>query len=191
MATTSIGPMIVSQLLNSYIAMNQSGSYSTSAAALIGQQIGEATPAHAQYVPISNDDVRTVRDTSRKAMLAYRSALQGSLKPLLLNKQSEIGTYSDYIQTQNQSDLTSLTIMSQNYLTAASNTLDIAVPADAVTIQVGIVNAMREFSATLDMMVQEANDPIGAAAALKMYSQAHADMISSFNQLATYISTKQ
>ena len=191
MATTSLGPKIMDQVLTSYETLVNSGQYSTTTSAIVGAQIGATTPSHAQFIPVSNTDVKTTNDTSKKGMLVYRSALQKALKPLMANTQSEIGLFSQYINTQDETSLTALSNASQNYLLAASNTLAVVAPIDAINIHTGIINAMREFSAAIDTMIREAHDPIGSVAALKMYSQAHSDMITSFNNLATYVATKQ
>lgn len=190
-ATTSLGPQIMNQILVSYETLKQSGQFSSTTASIMGDQISASTPSHAQYTPITRADIRTSPDTSKKAMLAYRAQLQKALKPLLANSQSEIGLFSQYESTENTAYLTELSAESQNYILAASNTKVVVAPQDAQDIHIGIINAMNEFSATLDTMTQEANDPIGSAAALKMFSQAHSDMVTSFGALATYINTKQ
>jgi len=64
------------------------------------------------------------------------------------------------------------------------------VPSDAVAVQVGMLNAMEEFSATLDQMATHAQDPFASAALLENYNAAENDVISAFNDLATYSKSK-
>jgi hypothetical protein len=124
-------------------------------------------------------------------MLAYRASLQTSLKPLLANTTPEIDLLTQYVQTNDPTYLTQLRQVADNYKLAATASAQITVPADAVTVQVGILNAMQEFAATLDQMAASANDPFTEATLINTYMQAQSDMFTSFNDLYGYYKSKQ
>ncbi|MDB5187890.1 MAG: hypothetical protein JWO50_410 [Candidatus Kaiserbacteria bacterium] len=189
-STTPVGVQVMNQLIASYSALIQSGSYSTSTAQSVAANLGSSLKPTVTYQIAQYSNIKTDTDTSYARMLVYRSALQAALKPLLANTQSEVGLFSLYTQTQDPTYLQQLKDASANYSLAASNTITITVPTDATSEHVGIVNAMREFAATLNLMIAQAQDPIGSAAALQVYTQAQNDVVSSFDAIGQYIARK-
>jgi hypothetical protein len=189
-STTPVGEQVMNQLVASYSALKNSGAYSSSTAVAIATNIGNTIQPSVTYKSATYTDIHTSNDTSYTKMLAYRTALQTALKPLLANTQSEVGLFSLYTQTQDSTYLQQLKDAADNYSLAASNTLAIAVPSDAATEDIGIINAMREFAATLHLMIAQAQDPIGSAATLRAYTQAQNDMVASFDAIGQYIARK-
>lgn len=182
---------VAAALANEYATMEADGTYSTSSAAAVSEQLGENLKADITYKTYSASDIKTDPDTSYAGMLAYRAALQTSLAPLLKNTTPELNILTSYVETNDPKYLTELEQAADNYKLAASESAAIVVPADATNVQVGILNAMNEFGATLDQMVASADDPFAEATLLNTYMQAQSDMFSSFNNLYTYYKSKQ
>lgn len=186
----SIGAVFVNQLEGAYVAMQQNGTYSTSTAIQAAQSLAPYLAASVPYHMFVSSDVQTTADTSYARMLKYRSDLQVSLAPLLKNTEPEYELFGEYVDTKDASYLTEMRAAAANYRAAASSTALLVVPEDALSFQVGILNAMEEFAATLDAMTSHADDPFASTALLRGYDKAENDMLTSFNSLATYFRTK-
>lgn len=190
-APSAISNSVVSALALEYTTLKSNGSYSTTTAQQVARSIGETIKANVSFSSYSAGDIKTVPDTSYAAMLAYRSHLQVSLKPLMRNTASEIDLLTKYEQTKDPTALSQLKQALANYRLAASSTAQIVVPADAVSVQLGILNAMQEFSATLDQMITSADDALTEATLINTFLDAQQHMTSSFNDLYTYYKSKQ
>jgi hypothetical protein len=185
---------VADALANQYASMQASGTYSTSSAAAVSEQLGENIKADVAYKTYTASDIDIDKggsDTSYARMLTYRAALQTSLAPLLKNTTPELGILTSYVQTNDPKYLTELEQAADNYKLAASETASVVAPADAANVQAGILNAMNEFGATLSQMAASANDPFAEATLLNTYMQAQNDMFSSFNDLYAYYKSKQ
>ncbi len=188
---SEIGPAVTDELTGAYAQMQQAGTYTASQGDEAAQQLLPLMQAQVSYPTYTAGEITTSPDTSYAGMLAYRSALQVSLKPLLQNTEPEYEIFAYYVETKDPSYLTKLENVAQNYKDAANATAQVTVPADAVPYQIGILNAMQEFGATLDAMATHADDPFASAALLNTYDQAESDMLTSFNALLTYEKSKQ
>jgi hypothetical protein len=188
---SAIGDSVASALASEYATMQADGTYSTSSAAAAAQQLGASIKADVAYKAYSAQDIPTDPDISYARMLTYRAALQVSFQPLLKNKTPELDMLTSYEQSNDPTYLTELQQAADNYKLAAAETAAVVVPDDAVNVQVGILNAMQEFGATLDQMAASAKDPFAEAALLNTYMQAQSDMFNSFNDLYTYYKSKQ
>jgi hypothetical protein len=194
LAASVITNNIADALANEYAMMQSNGTYSTSTATAMSEQLGEKLKASVIYKTYTTSDIKADprgSNTSYARMLSYRAALQGSLAPLLKNKSSELDMLTSYVQSNDPKYLTALTQAADNYKLAANESALIVVPSDAIGVQAGILNAMNEFGATLDQMVTSANDPFAEATLLNTYMQAQSDMFGSFNDLYTYYKSKQ
>lgn len=187
---TQVSNDAIGELAGEYTGLQQSGQYSSTTAANIATTIGIGLAAPISYTPIDASQVETSPDTSYTAMMAYRTALQTSLKPLLNNTQPEYAIFAMYVQTKDPTYLTQLETAADNYRAAASSTMLIAVPADAVQVQLGLVNSMNEFAATLDALSSHADDPIASSVLLENYNTAENDVLTAFQNLVTYEQSK-
>ncbi len=188
---SQIGDNVASALASDYALLQAGGTYSTTTAAQTAEALGENLKASVSYKTYSATDIPTSSDTSYAAMLGYRASLQTALKPLLANTTPEIDMLTSYVQTNDPTYLTQLRQAADNYSLAAAASAQIVVPADAVTVQLGILNAMQEFAATLNQMATSANDPFTEATLINTYMQAQSDMFTSFNDLYGYYKSKQ
>jgi len=189
-ALSSLGSTVIQQLEGAYAQLLAAGEYSSTTAVQAGRSLAPYISANVQYPAFTSADIKTDSDTSYKRMLQYRSDLQTSLAPLLQNTQPEYEIFAYYVQTKDAGYLTKLEAAAENYRAAASSTATVLVPKDAVGVQVGMLNAMEEFAATLDAMSAHASDPFASAALLENYNQAENDMVSAFNALANYAKSK-
>ena len=123
-------------------------------------------------------------------MMQYRADLQVSLKPLLNNTQPEYELFGLYVQTKQQTYLDQLEAAAANYRAAASSTALLVVPADAVSVQLQLLNSMQEFAADLDALVSHASDPIASTVLLENYNQGESDVLGAFQALVTYEKSK-
>ena len=178
------------EVVGAYAGLQQEGIYSSTTAANIATSIGSGLQAPVSYTPISASDVKTSPDTSYSAMMQYRASLQTSLKPLLSNTEPEYEIFGMYVETGQETYLEQLREAAANYVLAASSTAALTVPADAVQVQVGLVNSMNEFAATLDQLADQANDPISSTVLLENYNQAENDVLTAFQALVTYEQSK-
>ncbi len=181
---------VADALAADYTLLQSSGTFSSTTADQAAQALGQNLKAHVTYKTYAITDIPTSPDTAYSGMLAYRAKLQISLAPLLKNKTAEIDMLTGYEQTKDPAYLTQLQQAADNYKLAAAATAQISVPADAATVQVGILNAMQEFAATLDQMSAHASDPLAEATLINTYMQAQGDMFSSFNNLYAYYKSK-
>ncbi len=191
LAPSQITGSVADTLAADYATMQANGTYSTTSAAQVAQELGATLKADVAYKTYAASDIKTSSDTSYAGMLAYRAALQISLAPLLKNTGSELDMLTSYIQTNDPADLTKLEQAADNYKLAATETAQVTVPADAVSVQIGILDAMQEFGGTLDQMAASASDPFVEATLVNTYMQAQSDMFSSFNNLYGYYKSKQ
>lgn len=191
LAPQVIGDNIASALALEYSTLKSSGTYSTSTAEQVARSMGATIKADVPFEAYVASDIKTVPDTSQAAMLAYRAQLQVALKPLMRNTASEVDLLTKYEETKDPSYLSELKQASANYKLAASSSAQIAVPADAVTVQLGILNAMQEFSATIDQMIASSDDALTEATLINTFLDSQQHMTSSFNDLYTYWKSKQ
>lgn len=188
---SQLGTNAIGQLVVDYAALTQTTPYTSELGAQIAASVAPTLQVRVAHTTYDAKTLSTDPDTSYKRMLAYRTALQASLKPMMKNEKGELDMYNTYIQTHDASYLTQLKTAAQNYRDAAVGTAKVVVPADAVSYQIGILNAMQEFAATLDVMADNADDPLTSVALLGSYNQAEANMTNSFAALNTYYTQKQ
>ena len=180
----------IGEVVGAYAGLQDQGDYSTSTGAELAGSIGMGLQTPVTYTPIDASQVKTSPDTSYNAMMQYRAALQTSLKPLLQNTQPEYEIFGMYVETKQQTYLTQLRAAAANYFVAASSTAALTVPADAVQVQIGLVNSMNEFAATLDQLADHASDPIASTVLLENYNTAENDVLNAFQALVTYEQSK-
>ena len=178
------------EVVGAYTGLQEEGQYSTSTGAAIAGSIGMGLQAPVSYTPIDASEIQTSPDISYQAMMAYRAALQTSLKPLLNNTAPEYEIFGLYVETKDATYLTQLHTAAANYRAAASSTAQVVVPADAVSVELGLVNSMDEFAATLDTLADNASDPIGSSVLLENYNGAENDVLTAFQALVTYEQSK-
>jgi hypothetical protein len=180
----------IGELVGAYNNLQAEGAYSTSTGVQVGGAIGQNLEAPVSYNAFTSADVKTNTDTSYKGMMQYRSDLQTSLKPLLLNTEPEYEIFGLYVETKQQTYLDQLHAAANNYRLAASSTAALTVPADAVNVQLGLLNSMEEFAATLDALAEHAQDPISSTVLLENYNQSESDVLNAFQALVTYEKNK-
>ena len=188
---SQIGDNVAATLASDYTLLQANGTYSTTTAAQTAEALGKNLKASVSYKMYAATDIKTDSNTSYARMLSYRTDLQTSLAPLLKSTTPELDMLTKYVQTNDQTYLTQLRQAADTYKLAAAASAQVVVPADAVPVQLGILNAMQEFAATLDQMAANANDPFTEATLINTYMQAQSDMFSSFNNLYGYYKSKQ
>lgn len=187
---SAVSSNALGEVVGAYAGLQQQGTYSSSSAASIAGSIGMGLSAPVSYTPIDASAIKTSSDTSYAAMIRYRTALQGSLKPLLKNTQPEYEIFGMYVETKQQTYLDQLRAAAENYILAASSSAALTVPTDAVQVQLGLVNSMNEFAATLDQLASHASDPIASSVLLENYNRAESDVLGAFQSLVTYEQSK-
>lgn len=178
------------EVVGAYTGLQQEGTYSSTTGAEVAGTIGAGLQTPVTYQLIGASAIKTTQDTSYQSMLNYRGALQVSLKPLLSNTTAEYELFGLYVQTKDQQYLDDLHAAAVNYRLAASSTVLVTTPQDAVQVELGLVNSMNEFAATLDQLADHASDPIASSVLLENYNQAENDVLSAFQALVTYEQSK-
>jgi hypothetical protein len=188
---SQIGDRTIARLTSYYTFLEESGSYTPEIAAQVAASIAPMVAAHVPYTMYDPQTIPTDPGTSYKRMIEYRTDLQKSFAPLKKNKEYELDLYNNYMQTHDTRYLTQLKTAAQNYRDAAVQTAQVIVPTDAVSIHVGVLNAMQEFAATLTFIVDNIQDPVTSLALLASYNKAENDMTVSFAALDAYYASKR
>ena len=142
------------------------------------------------YKKYASSDIQTATDSSKDRVLAYRADLRVAFEPLLNNKDMELDLYAQYIDTKDAKYLAALRGTIANYRLAIANTEKVVAPIDAASYQAAILTALNQFSATLQAMADNADDPFASAALLNSYSGAQDNMLASFNAIGVYAAHK-
>ncbi len=183
---SQVGTDAFGQLIGTYVALKQSGAYTSAQGDRIASNVADALQADVAYAPYAESDITTDPDTSFARMLRYRSDLRVALAPLLDNSRNELEIFGHYIETRDPNDLAQLKTVAGRYRKAAENTVRVTTPRDAVSYHLSIVNALLQFGTTLDAMIQNANDSMATLALLRAYNTAEENVFVSFNSLASY-----
>ena len=189
--TTPVGTSVIDDLVANYMSLQQQGLYTREVGEATAKKMAADLQAPLSYRQYSQGDIQTTADTSYARMIAYRNDLQISLAPLMKNTEPEYEIFAYYVSTKDKKNLEKLQLAAQNYRAAARATLGVVTPKDAIAHQLGILNAMEEFSAALDALVVSADDPFASVVVLRSYNQAEADVLTSFASLAKYYREKQ
>jgi len=177
---------VFGQLLGTYAALKSAGTYTAEKGASIASSIAEATVAPVSYTALTSSDIKTDVDISSARTLTYRSNVQTALAPLLLNSESELGIFNDYVQTHDKHTLAVLGEVTGRYHKTVSLLSALSVPQDALDYHLGITNSLLQFATTLDAMIKNADDPMATLALLRTYNTAEQEVYASFNALASY-----
>jgi hypothetical protein len=188
---SNIAGNVVGTLLYSYNALNENGAYTPEEGEKIAGDIAASLRADVSYKIYAPEDIETDADTSYERMLAYRKDLQVALEPLLGNKGYELSIFANYIDTADQKYVSELKTIAQNYRAALDKAAQVVVPQDAAAQHISILNALSQFSTTIERMSQHADDAFAAAALLSTYQNSETNLFLSFNQLASYYTSKQ
>lgn len=185
-----IGPVVVAQLAGQYAGLLDAGTYSPEKAEAAAGDIARNVRAAVPYKTYVAGDFKTDTDISYDRMLVYRSDLREALSPLLKNTESELEIFAKYIETSDPAHLEKLSIAAANYRAAASTAAALTIPRDAINYHRDILNAMEQFSATLDALVKNADDAFASVALLRTYNSAEERMFFSFDALGDYYGQK-
>ncbi len=194
-STTSYDPAHVTDTLTTalattYTTLKRNGTYTPERSAQLAEQIGSSIDVPITYKIFGVTDIKTDNDISYARMLTYREALQKSFEPLMRNKNPEINLLRAYVENKDPSALIALGDASKNYKLAYTKTAQVIPPIDAITEHLGVLNALSQFTATLDQLVAHADDSLAEAALLNSYMQAQQNMFTSFNDLYKYYKSK-
>ena len=174
------------KLIGTYVALKQSGAYTAAVGERVAEDVADSLNAPVEYTAILESDIKAVSDTSYKRMLQYRSDMRTAYEPLLQNKEPEFAVFARYVETGDKSNLATLSLYAERYKKAASNAKNAVVPKDIVSYHVRIANSLLQFAATLEAMVKYADNSMASLALLRTYNGAEADVLTSFNSLATF-----
>jgi hypothetical protein len=187
-----LGDNIVGTLASYYTVLSANGIYTPQMGDMVAASlVPDLLQTRVAYSMYDARSIPTDPDTSPRRMTMYRTDLQKSLAPLKKNTEYEFKIFATYTASQDPKYLAQLKVAAQNYRDAAALTAKVVVPADAVTDQVGILNAMLQFAATLDAMADNANDAMTSLVLVNTYNEAESDMFASFNALNAYYAKKQ
>ncbi|MEY4747295.1 MAG: hypothetical protein RLZZ416_344 [Candidatus Parcubacteria bacterium] len=187
---TPLGNAVLGNLITRYVTLESQGSYTPDRGEKTAEAMASTLKPSVAYVPFTSADIKTTPDTSYERMLAYRKDLQGSLAPLMKNTRPEFELFGQYVETKDSLYLARLRAVAKDYADAATASAHIVVPADASPYHVAILNAMRQFGATLNEMAANASDPFASVALLRSYNQAETDMLVAFRALVSYEKSK-
>ncbi len=178
------------EVIGAYAGLQQEGTYSPDAGSQIANSIGQGLQTPIAYHIYTAADVVIDPDTSYGRVMKYKADLQTTMKPLMQHTEPEYEIFGLYVETHQQTYLDKLAAAAQGYRDAASSTAALTVPADAVHVQLGLINSMNEFASVLDALVAHADDPIASSVLLENYNQSESDVLNAFNALIMYEKSK-
>lgn len=184
-STTPLGDAILEQFVSRYATLAARGTDVNT----IARSATDIVPR----VPVSSHDpalIPTDADTSLARVLTYRSELRDALAPLLNNTDPELDIYAQWIDTGDKKHLERLDAIADDYEKAVTQARILRVPADAVHLQAGILDAMSEFSLALRALARNAEDPIASLTLLRTFNAAEEKMFTAFNALGIYAASK-
>ncbi|QQG38033.1 MAG: hypothetical protein HYS26_00555 [Candidatus Kaiserbacteria bacterium] len=188
---SNIGENVLSALLGSYAVLQESGSYSVDAGEEIGADIGSTLQAKVSYQTFRASDLTTDADLSFERMLKYRDDLRIALEPLMQNQGYELKVFANLIDSGGSEYATALQKSAANYEAAVKSAAKIVVPADAVSVQIGMLNSLSEFGAVVGSMTEHVDDPYANAALITAYTEAETRLFSAFDALVKYQQQKK
>jgi hypothetical protein len=181
---------VFGQLLGTYVALKKAGTYTEEKGADVANRIAEAVVAPVSYTAFTRNNTKTDADTSYNRTLSYRNDFQVALAPLLLNSESELGIFNDYVQTHDKNFLTVLGEVAGRYHKTVGLLSAMTVPEDAIDYHLAVTNSLLQFAVTLEAMIKNADDPMAVLALLRTYNTAEDGVYNSFNSLAAYLKRK-
>lgn len=187
---SNIGENVMGALVGSYVTLAESGSYTPEEGGKIAEDIAASLKASVSYLVYSQIDIKIDTDTSYERMLTYRNDLRIALEPLLKNPGYELGLFATYIESRDARYLEQLKETAINYRLAIENAANVVVPEDAASQHVGILNALSEFGAIVERLSKHADDAFASAALLRTYNDSEANLVVSFDSLASYYKSK-
>lgn len=169
-----LGDNIASQIMANYTVMQQEGSYTPSAAVSTGADIaaeaGRVRVAHPIY---TEADIMIVQDALTPARIArYQEDMAQALKPLANNMAPELSFFGYFVETKDETYLAKLRSVATDYRAATVQAKTVVVPFGMRSLHVSLLNALQEFSAAIDAIVDNAGDPITSTVLLVSYNRA-------------------
>lgn len=187
---SEVGNAVMDQIINSYIAAKNAGTYTPEYAAALASTLAPMIQTKLAYQTFTEKDIVVNPDTSEKASLAYQNALHDALAPLRTNTAPEFEFLDQYLKTKDSSYLVQLQGVAKLYRDAVSNSATLYVPSDVVQYHVAILNSLGEFSAALDALAIHADDPVESVVLLRDYNTGEHDVLAAFNALRSYYTDK-
>lgn len=184
-STTPLGDAILGQFATRFIALAQNGLATSTAA----DTAADIVPS-IQTPQFNDSDIPKDSDTSLARVIQYRNDLRIALAPLLNNTTPELDIYAQWIDTGDDTYLKKIASIAGDYDAAVLAAQKVRTPADAVHYQVGILNAMAQFSMSLKALSANAKDPIASVTLLRTYNMAEQQMFTAFNALGIYAAQK-
>lgn len=187
---SNIADNVMGALVGSYVTLAENGSYTPEEGEKIAEDIAASLKASVSYPIYSQIDIKTDTDTSYERMLTYRNDLRIALEPLLKNPGYELSLFANYIESRDARYLEQLRETATNYRLAIESAGNVVVPEDAASQHVGILNALSEFGAIVGRLSKHADDAFASAALLRTYNDSEANLVISFDSLASYYKSK-
>ncbi len=185
-----IGPIIATQLLNSYEEIKAKGDYTQEDLRKAAEEIAVYMKADVTYKRYEAADFVTVADSSAERVRVYRDELQSILAPLSSIESAEYVIYARYEETKDPTYLVKLASAAEMYRTVAQAAADITVPRDAINPHTDLVNALQGFAAVLQGLSEHGDDPFASVALLRTYNEKEAGIYASFNGMRSYYGRK-
>ncbi len=170
-ADTSITTDVLHRLSDGYVALKNSGAFTPERGKEIASQITGDIRVVTPFNPHTAAELIVLPDTSAMAVSVHRAALQGALKPLLDIHEPDLARYARYLETNNESELTTIIDHAALYRQIANEIVAIPVPRDMQDDHLAAANALAFYASVLDTMIERANDPIASLATLPIYDQ--------------------
>jgi hypothetical protein len=185
-----IGPMVSAEIIGSYEALVESGSYTKEDLRNAGAQIAANMKAAVTYEAFRNTDFKTDPDVSVERVRTYRDDLQRTLAPLSAIPGAEYEIYAQYVQTNDPKYLMELKDAANTYRTVANAAAALTIPRDSIDYHRDLLNSLRAFAPVLDGLVDYSTDQFASLALLRTYNEKEQGIYNAFNRMRSYYGKK-
>ncbi|OGG58532.1 hypothetical protein A2765_02280 [Candidatus Kaiserbacteria bacterium RIFCSPHIGHO2_01_FULL_56_24] len=184
---TGAGTSMVSSLISGYLSLKQYDAYTPARGEKLADTIASGFRAPTIFVPHPASELDIDADVSQKRVLQYRSDMRTALAPMVdLDAEPEFSLFARFIATGDASWLDKLSAVTAKYREAEGNMLKVRVPASAADTHLRAVNALGEFTETLERLVRFSKDPLALLALLRTYNEDEREFLLAFDALAKF-----
>lgn len=143
-----------------------------------------------KYKQYTEADLRIIPDSSRSAVLTYRSQMQGKLARLKEIPEYELQIYARAVDENDPKEFAKLKAAADVYTAVASEILAIPVPNDVSEQHISFINGFMYTSAALEGMSKGYDDVIASYRALGHFGKAERQLKMAQESLRVYFTVK-
>ncbi len=142
------------------------------------------------FTPLKPKDIRTLEDSSKQSVIAYKKALYEALKPIFTLDEYELNIYARAVRDNDKETFDSLKTIADIYKQSGDAVLAIPAPNEVSEIHLEIINALYKFSMVLEKLAKGYDDPAASLSGTGNFTEAEESIQQAFIKLKTYFILK-